>query len=333
MKSVIGMGNALTDILVNLKSEYVIEHHSLSRGGMTLMDSEKQLVISEYLTDLPQVYSLGGSASNTIRALAKLGITTGYIGKVGKDKTGIFFEQTLRELEIKPFLLRGESDSGRCISMVSNCGERTLCTYLGAARELCPDEIGPEMLEGFDYLYLEGYLVQDHELILRAATLAKAAGLQVVLDLASYNVVEENHDFLAELVAGHVDILFANEQEAFAFTGERNPLEALDKIARNCSLAVIKAGIKGSYVKQRGKVDHVGILVAPDLVDTTGAGDYYAAGFLYGLCNGLSMLQCGTIGAITSGKVVGVMGTTMNPEHWDEVGNYIRNVEQGVYIF
>ena len=181
--------------------------------------------------------------------------------------------------------------------------------------------------------YIEGYLVQDHELIGRAVRLAKACGLTVALDLASFNIVDENLGFLNELTDGYVDVLFANEQEAFSFTGERNPLEALDKISRKCPLAVVKVGTQGAYIKHRGKVDHVGIMAEAKRVDTTGAGDFYAAGFLVGLTRGLSMVQCGTIGAIAAGRVIEVTGTTLADETWTEIDRLIRRVEAGGYLF
>ena len=128
-------------------------------------------------------------------------------------------------------------------------------------------------------------------------------------------------------------MLFANEQEAFSFTGERNPLEALDKISRKCPLAVVKVGTQGAYIKHRGKVDHVGIMAEAKRVDTTGAGDFYAAGFLVGLTRGLSMVQCGTIGAIAAGRVIEVTGTTLADETWTEIDRLIRRVEAGGYLF
>ena len=155
----------------------------------------------------------------------------------------------------------------------------------------------------------------------------------MALDLASFNIVDENLGFLNELTDGYVDVLFANEQEAFSFTGERNPLEALDKISRKCPLAVVKVGMQGAYIKHRGKVDHVGIMAEAKRVDTTGAGDFYAAGFLVGLTRGLSMVQCGTIGAIAAGRVIEVTGTTFADETWTEIDRLIRRVEAGGYLF
>ena len=207
-----------------------------------------------------------------------------------------------------------------------------MCTYLGAALEMRHTELTPEIFDGYEYFYIEGYLVQDHELISNAVRIAKERGLQVALDLASFNIVEENLGFLHDLVDRHVDILFANEQEAAAFTGEKNPLEALDKIARKCSIAVVKVGTRGAYVKHRGRVDHIGIMGNARRVDSTGAGDFYAAGFLFGLCRGLSMEQCGTIGSIAAGKVIEVVGTTFDEKVWDEIRRMVGDVETGNYI-
>ena len=148
---------------------------------------------------------------------------------------------------------------------------------------------------------------------------AKEHGLKVVIDLASFNVVEENRDFLRDIVERYVDILFANEDEARAFTGEEEPLNALNSISHICELAIVKIGTKGALIKRGEEVVHVGIMAAAKRVDTTGAGDFYAAGFMAGLCEGLSLRQCGTIGAITAGKVIEVVGTTFGEDAWKEI--------------
>ena len=333
MKKVIGIGNALTDILINLQSDKILETFGLPKGSMSLVDAALQLKISESTADLPRTLSLGGSAGNTIRAMAKLGAQTGFIGKVGWDKTGDFFEKALENLGVEPVIFRGKNRSGRCVSLVSTDGERTMATYLGAALEMTSGELKPEIFQDYDCLYIEGYLVQDHDLIRSAAALAKRCGLKVAIDLASFNIVEENLDFLRGLVEEYVDILFANEQEAAAFTGEQDPLAAVEVISRVCELTVVKIGIRGAYIKYNGEVIHVGILSAAKRVDTTGAGDFYAAGFLAGMCEGLSLRQCGTIGAIIAGKVIEVVGTTFSEEVWEEVYRLITRVKSEKYLF
>ncbi len=333
MKRVIGIGNALTDMLVNLKTDSVLGRFGLPKGSMSLVDSKLQTEISKTVAGLPYSLSLGGSAGNTIRAMAQLGCSVGFIGKVGPDTTGDFFEQALDNLGIEPVIFRGKERSGKCVSLVSADGERTMVTHLGAALELAAEEIRPDLFTGYDCLYVEGYLVQNHELIEQAVRTAKGCGLQVALDLASFNIVEENLEFLRGLVRDYVDIVFANEDEAKAFTGEEEPLNALQNISQLVSLAVVKIGIKGALIKRGEEVVHVGIMAAAKRVDTTGAGDFYAAGFLSGLCDGLSLRQCGTIGAITAGKVIEVVGTTFGEEAWNDIHRLVSKVKNEKYLF
>ncbi len=333
MKRVIGIGNALTDMLVNLKSDTVLGKYQLAKGSMTLVDSNHQNEIAKSLAGMPYSLSLGGSAGNTIRAMAHLGCKVGFIGKVGVDKTGDFFEQALTNLGVEPIIFRGKDRSGRCMSLISQDGERTMATSLGAALELSHTELQPTVFDGYDCLYIEGYLVQDHSLIENVIKSAKSAGLKVAIDLASFNVVEENLEFLLSLVRNYVDILFANQDEARVFSGEDEPLNSLQYISEMCEIVVVKIGTKGALIKRGTEAVHVGIMAAAKRVDTTGAGDFYAAGFLAGLCSGLSIRQCGTIGAITAGKVIEVVGTTFAEEVWADIDRLVTKVKCDKYLF
>ena len=333
MKRVIGIGNALTDMLVNLRSDDVLSRFKLAKGSMSLVDTDLQTEISKSVAGLPYSLSLGGSAGNTIRAMARLGCEVGFIGKVGEDTTGDFYIQALTNLSIEPCIFRGQEKSGKCVSLVSADGERTMVTHLGAALELEAEEIDAAIFEGYDCLYVEGYLVQNHALIERAAAVAKQCGLKVAIDLASFNVVAENLEFLRRLVSEYVDIVFANEDEAKTFTCEGEPVNALQQISEMCELAVVKIGTKGALIKQGNEVVHVGIMAAAKRVDTTGAGDFYAAGFMAGLCEGLTLRQCGTIGAITAGKVIEVVGTTFGEEAWEEIFRLVKRVKSEKYLF
>ncbi|MBR2026622.1 MAG: adenosine kinase [Alistipes sp.] len=333
MKKVIGIGNALTDVLVNLRNEDVLHAHNIARGSMSLVDSELQSQVSKEVAGLPHSLSIGGSANNTIRAMARLGSEVGFIGKVGHDNTGDRFEQALHNLGIEGKIFRGDKPSGKCISLVSPDGERTMLTHLGAAAEMHAEDISASLFEGFDCLYIEGYLVQEHSLIETAIRTAKECGLQMAIDLASFNVVEENLNFLRSIVAKYIDIVFANEDEARVFSGEAEPINALQYISEMCDLAVVKIGTKGALIKHKGEVIHIGIMAAAKRVDTTGAGDFYAAGFMYGMCEGLSLRQCGTIGAITAGKVIEVVGPTLGEEAWSEIEVLVNRVKTEKYLF
>ena len=309
MKRVIGIGNALTDMLVNLKTDSVLGRFKLAKGSMSLVDTQLQTEISKSVAGLPYSLSLGGSAGNTIRAMAQLGCKVGFIGKVGHDTTGDFFVQALENLGIEPIVFRGQERSGKCVSLISADGERTMVTHLGAALELSAEEIEPTIFDGYDCLYIEGYLVQSHELILKAARTAKECGLEVAIDLASFEV------------------------EAKTFTCEAEPLNALQAISETAGLAVVKIGTKGALIKRGDEVVHVGIMAAARRVDTTGAGDFYAAGFLSGLTEGLTLRQCGTIGAITAGKVIEVVGTTFGEEAWQDIFRLVNKVKHEKYLF
>ena len=333
MKKVIGIGNALTDVLVNLRNEDVLHTHNIARGSMSLVDSELQSQVSKEVAGLPHSLSIGGSANNTIRAMARLGSEVGFIGKVGHDNTGDRFEQALNNLGIEGKIFRGDKPSGKCISLVSPDGERTMLTHLGAAAEMHAEDITAKLFEGFDCLYIEGYLVQEHSLIETAIRTAKECGLQVAIDLASFNVVEANLEFLRGIVAKYIDIVFANEDEARVFSGEAEPINALQYISEMCDLVIVKIGTKGALIKHKGEVIHIGIMAAAKRVDTTGAGDFYAAGFMYGLCEGLSLRQCGTIGAITAGKVIEVVGPTLGEEAWAEIEVLVNRVKTEKYLF
>lgn len=333
MKKIVGIGNALTDMLVNLANDNVLAEYDLAKGSMNLVDAQLQTSISKSVAGLPYSLSLGGSAGNTIRAMASMGCQTGFIGEVGKDTTGDFFEQALRNLSIEPHIFRGTHRSGKCVSLISPDGERTMLTHLGAALEMVPEMIDGSLFEGYDGLYIEGYLVQNHALITKAAAEAKAMGLKVAIDLASFNVVEENRDFLINLVKDYVDIVFANKDEAIAFSGEQEPLNALQYISEMCELAIVKVGTGGAIIKQGSEVLHVGIMAAAKRVDTTGAGDFYAAGFLAGMCEGLSLRQCGTLGAIAAGKVIEIVGTTLSKEAWSDMLRLFRRVKAEKYLF
>ena len=314
MKKILGMGNALTDILLQIEHDAVLLKLNLPKGSMQLVNDQKSEEISIALNKYTRKMATGGSASNTINGLTRLGVTAGFVGKIGKDDIGAFFTNDSLSNGVTPHLLDCETASGRCIVLVSPDGERTLCTFLGAACELHADDLQIEMFQNYDIFHIEGYLVQNHDLIRKAVRLAKEAGLQVSIDLASYNVVEDNLEFLNEIIKEYVDIVFANEDEARAFTG-KEPHEALIHISEHCNIAIVKVGKDGSHIKS----GDFSVVINPRLavcIDTTGAGDLYAAGFLYGLACNYTLDVCGRIGSLVSGNVVEVLGAKMSDEVW-----------------
>ena len=321
MKKILGMGNALTDILLQIDNDEVLFSLNLLKGGMQLINTERSQEINDAVSNFSKIMATGGSASNTINGITRLGMNGGFVGKIGKDDIGLFFTNDSVNNGVKPHLLTSETPSGRCTVLVSPDTERTLCTYLGAACELEASDLNVEMFQGYDIFHIEGYLVQNHDLIRTAVSLAKQAGLKVSVDLASYNVVEDNLDFLQEIIHKYVDIVFANEEEARAFTG-KEPEEALNEISEHCQIAIVKVGKDGSYIKSGDTKIQIQSRKS-NCIDTTGAGDLYASGFLFGLANNYSLEVCGRIGSLISGNVVEVIGAKMPDEVWEVIHSEI----------
>lgn len=327
MDKIIGMGNALVDVLVRIDDDSLLEKLHLPKGSMQLIQEDTLSEIRKYTSGMKIHRSTGGSAGNTVCALAALGANPGFIGKVGQDETGAFFGDTLRQRGVNALLATCDLPSGIASTFISTDGERTFGTYLGAAATLRAEDLSRKMFAGYNYLYIEGYLLQDHDLMLRAVQLAKEEGLQVCLDMASYNVVEAERDFFDQLIVKYVDILFANESEALAYTG-KTPHEALEEIASKCSIAVVKTGKEGSLVKKGTEVIQLLSCPVDNVLDTTGAGDFYAAGFMYGLTCGYSLEKCVQISTILATAVIQEVGTTLPAKKWDEIKLNIESLLQ-----
>jgi sugar/nucleoside kinase (ribokinase family) len=323
--AVLGVGNALVDIITVLSDNSILDKFGLPSGSMTLVDAGLSKIIYEAVFSESSEMSTGGSVANTMRTLASLGGRGGYLGKIGNDVLGHVFKDAFEKRGIKTHLYFSEKETGRVMGLVSPDSERTMATYLGAAAELTPADFKPEIFKDYQYAYMEGYLVFNHDLIKAGVEMAKSAGLKVAIDLASFNVVEANLDFLKDLIKTSVDIVFANEEEAKSFTG-KEPEEAIHEIAGMCELAIVKVGKHGSYIKRRGEeVIKVGTIKA-NAIDTTGAGDSYAAGFFYGLTHNFDLETCGKIAAFVSGKVVEVMGANLPDHQWPGINEEIRKI-------
>jgi sugar/nucleoside kinase (ribokinase family) len=317
MKKIIGIGNALTDILIQIKNDNILSDLGLKKGSMQLVDVKKMREISEKLAALPQKMVTGGSAANTMNGIAKLGGQSGFLGKIGKDAVGQFFVDDIVANGVATHLIPSETPSGRCIVLISPDGERTMCTFLGAAAELSAADISPEIFANYDIFHIEGYLVQNQDLIQSAVEIAKKIGLLISIDMASFNVVEENLDFFKNLVRNNVNLVFANEEEVRAFTGEQ-PEKALDVIVEMADIAVVKLGKNGSLIKSDKQTYKINAIDALS-IDTTGAGDLYAAGFLFGISKHYELARCGEIGTLVSGKTVEVIGAKLDENIWQEI--------------
>jgi sugar/nucleoside kinase (ribokinase family) len=292
---------------------------------MTLVDREVSNSIHTGTSGFQKKKSSGGCAANTIHGLSHLGAETAFIGKIGVDDMGRFFKKDMEVNKICPILYNSVTETGRAMAMISPDSERTFATFLGAAVELDSNDISLDIFKGYHYLYIEGYLVQNPGLIEKAMRLAKTSGLKLCLDLASYNVVDVHREFLIEMIKKYVDIVFANEQEAKSLTS-RDPEEAIDIISDLCEIAVVKLGPNGSMIKSGKELVKIDPFPAR-VVDTTGAGDLYAAGFLYGISQGMSLQTAGTIGSLVASKVIEVVGAKMDESTWELLRRDINKLQ------
>lgn len=314
MAKIVGIGNALVDVIVKLENEKLLQQFALEKGGMEMIDSERKRTIHECIKNIPQTSATGGSTSNTIHGIARLGIEAGYIGKVSNDEPGHFFQEEMQRYHVTPHLLYSDIDTGIATTFMTPDAERTFATYLGAAATMTANELNPAIFKDYDYLYIEGYLIYNHDLIHRLCQIAKECKLKVAMDFGSYNLVEQQIDFLKDILKSHVDIIFANEEEAKAFTGKEGE-EALETLSAYCPIAIVKLGAKGSIVKVNGKTTVIPPRDA-QCIDTNGAGDIYAAGFMYGLLKGYDIERCGEIATLLSSTIIETVGAKLTDEQW-----------------
>ena len=322
---ILGMGNALVDVLAVVDSDALLHELCLPKGSMQLIDTGKRTLIFEKIADLNPKIATGGSASNTALALAKMGITCGFIGKVGSDQYGEFYMREMQNSGVISHIIAQDAPSGTAMTLITPDGERTFGTYLGIAAELTDKELDPDIFRMYNYFYIEGYLVQNYDLIEGAMRLAKGLGVNVAIDLASFNVVEANREFLQRLINEYVDIVFANEEEAKALTGKPAE-EALLEIGSQTEIAVVKIGAQGSWIMRGNEKIHVPAFPT-NMIDATAAGDFYAAGFLYGLAHGANLEKCGEIGSLLASNVIEVVGTKLSEETWEKIRKQAEEIK------
>ncbi|EMI45494.1 adenosine kinase [Rhodopirellula sp. SWK7] len=319
---VYAVGNALVDIQAQV-SEELLAKLAFEKGIMTLVDDDRQAgVLSNF--DLPSLNRCaGGSAANTIAAVADFGGKASFVGKIGNDETGEFFLKDLRNLgvtiDVDP--LDG-SPTGTCAILITDDAERTMLTNLGASAQLSVDDIDEAAIAAAQYIYIEGYLFTGDTTkaaAYRAMELAKKNNVKVAFTASDPFLVNMLRDEIWELIRGPVDLFFCNEEEAQSLTGLTDPIACASKIHESAENVAMTLGEKGSILMHGGEVIPIeGVSVKA--IDTTGAGDMYAGGVLYGITNGLSWKQAGHLGSHAAARVVAQLGARLaNPFTKDEV--------------
>jgi sugar/nucleoside kinase (ribokinase family) len=306
---VFGMCNALYDIQAEVP-DTVLGELGVEKGTMLLIDEEQQRrMVSAVYTHLVNTEP-GGSGCNTMIGLAQLGGTACYTSRVGKDEHGDLYRAKLAELGVKPNLGVGEGDTGICLVLVSPDAQRTLCTFLGLSRHLCKDDVNTDDIRASKYIYITGYLwdtENQKEAVLHAMREANAAGVKVALSLSDPFCVNRHKEDFQRILSEHVDVLFGNWTEAQALTDTNDTHSAVLELAKHCEVAVVTMDDKGSLIAQGTTVHEIPVFPVK-AVDTTGAGDMYAAGLLYGLTQGLPLDVTGRIASYCAAQVVAKLG-------------------------
>ena len=307
---VVGIGNAIVDVLSQADEAFLVTH-GLAKGSMTLIDGNRAKGL--YAAMGPGIEVSGGSAANTMAGLASLGGNGAFIGKVRNDQLGGIFQHDIRAAGVgfeTPIATDGPP-TARCLIFVTPDAQRTMNTYLGAAVELAPADLDEAAIARAKVTYMEGYLWDPPNAkaaFQEAARMAHDAGRKVALSLSDSFCVERHRDSFLELIDGHVDILFANEAEVCALFQVSDFDRALQETRRHCEIAALTRSAKGSVVLADGEVRVVDAVPVDKVIDTTGAGDLYAAGFLYGYTQGKGLHDCGRIGALAAAEILSHYG-------------------------
>lgn len=307
---VVGIGNAIVDVLVQTDDTF-LDNHGLTKGTMALVDEAQAERL--YASLGPGLETSGGSAANTLAGIAQLGGKAGFIGRVRDDQLGAIFAHDIRSVGARfdtPPAVAGPS-TARCLILVTPDAQRTMCTYLGASVGLDPADLDLALVEQARMLYLEGYLWDSEEAkkaFIAAAEVMRASGGEVALSLSDAFCVDRHRQSFQELVNGHVDVLFANEMEICSLYEANSFDEAADQVRGRCRVAALTRSEEGSVLLRGEETLTIPPYRLGELVDTTGAGDLYAAGFLFGYTRGESLERCGRLGSLCAGQVVTQLG-------------------------
>lgn len=313
VNDVFGIGNPLVDILVDVKDSF-LEELELNKGQFHLVDSEKMKSIMLKIDPEKITMAPGDSTANTLAGIANLGGTSVFCGKVGDDEHGVYYDAKLNEGNVISKVKKAELPTGKAFCFITPDSERTFVVYLGAALTLSKEDIVEDDVKNCKIVHLTGYQLEDpnlRETSLHLLSIAKKYEKLVSVDLADPGVIQRCLEDLKKIVKDNVDILFANETEAEAFTGENDPLQALKILSEYSDVAIVKVGAEGSYISANEALTTVEGVKA-NAIDTTGAGDMYAAGILFGITHDLDFETAGKIASYAAAKVVEQKGARLS---------------------
>lgn len=326
---VYGIGNPLIDVIVPVTDED-LRSLGIYKGTMNLIDLNQRLELTEFIKKKKDPsFSCGGSCPNTIITLASMGVGVTLAGKIGSDEYGTIYKDKLGGLNVKDNLRVSESNvTGSSIILVTPDSERTMNTYLGANREYNQDDICEEEIKDADYFHFTGYMwdtENQKQAITKALKVAKENNVKISFDLADMFAVSRYHDSFIDLIKNNCDIVFANKEEARALFDNYDVYECCRSMGKLCETAIVKNGKRGSFISHQGKMYAIPVKGPSVPVDTTGAGDTYAAGYLYGMCHGMSVEDSGAIASILAGQVIKQVGAQFSKEKARELRTLLED--------
>ncbi len=311
---IVAVGNALVDVLTQTEDSFIYEqnkNYGMEKGAMTLIDDDRAEQLYEQMG--PGIESSGGSAANTIAGFSSFGGKAGFIGKTAQDQLGTVFAHDIRSMgvtfETQPLIMGAKT--GRCLILVTPDAQRTMNTFLGASVELSSADIEADIINQGQITYLEGYLFdreQAKQAFYTAAQHAHEAGHRIALTLSDPFCVDRHRVDFIKLIEEHVDILFANEQEIESLYMKQTFEEAMAEVSNHVEVAVLTRGEKGAVILNDGQAITIEAEPVEEVIDTTGAGDQFAAGFLYGFTNDMPLKSCGKLGAMAAAEVISHIG-------------------------
>ncbi len=316
MLSVYGVGNPLIDIITTIE-EKKLERLGIHKGAMHLIDLESRKALLKIIESMNVEYSCGGSCPNTIITLAALGITTTLAGKVGNDEFGEIYKEQVIMHHIQDEIVVCGEPTGSSIIFITEDSERTMNTFLGANRFYHKDDIIKESIINSDFFHFTGYMYDtpsQKEAIHIALDIAKNNNTKITFDIADVFAVGRNREGFLALIEKYADVVFANSEEARIIFNHYDPYECCKSMGKLCTTAVVKNGKLGSYISHNRKLYNIPVQGPATPIDTTGAGDIYAAGFLYGLCNHLGIEQSGYIASLLAGEIIQQRGAQFKKE-------------------
>jgi len=310
----IGLGNAIVDIIVNIEDEF-LEINNLDKGSMSLINYDESQRLLKDCKVIKQIS--GGSSANTVVCLAELGNHVQFIGRVKNDQFGNFFSEDIKQSKTifnTPPIIEGAS-TAHSIILITPDAQRTMCTYLGASIEFEPKDIDISLIKESKYLYLEGYL-WDSELaknaFIKAAQIAKQSNTKIILSLSDSFCVDRHRESFLELIDNYVDIVFCNESEVLSLFKKDKLENCQGNLSSLCELVVVTLGSNGSLIINKNDIEEIMSINKGKVIDTTGAGDIYAGGFIHGLINNYPLKKCGELGSICAGHIITQLGSRSN---------------------